>query len=179
MINKSKKGFTLIELLVVIAIIGLLSTLAVVALGSARAKGRDARRIADVKQYQTALEIFYADWGFYPSDNGVLGEDNNCLVANTATDAGFKETGTTGCEATTGWSQTYIKSIQSAPTPPTDSAYKYTYTGTTCLEGKCDSYKIEFAIESPMQGLTGGNVLKATPEGVEDTGTAVGGGGGE
>jgi len=170
MINKSKKGFTLIELLVVIAIIGLLSTLAVVALGSARAKGRDARRIADVKQYQTALEIFYADWGFYPSDDGVLGEDNICLVADSADDAGFKEAD----DCSGAWSQTYIKSIQSAPTPPTDAAYKYTYTGVTCTDGKCDSYKIEFAIESPMQGLMGGNVLKATPEGVEDTGEAVG-----
>ena len=55
----NKKGFTLIELLVVIAIIGLLSTLAVVALGSARLKARDAKRVSDLKQIQTALELYY------------------------------------------------------------------------------------------------------------------------
>jgi len=64
---KNKKGFTLIELLVVIAIIGLLSTLSVLALNSARARSRDAKRIADVKQIQTALEMYYNDNNNYPS----------------------------------------------------------------------------------------------------------------
>lgn len=58
-----KKGFTLIELLVVIAIIGLLSTLAVVSLGTARGKARDAKRISDVKAIQTAMEMFKSDSG--------------------------------------------------------------------------------------------------------------------
>ncbi len=57
----NKKGFTLIELLVVIAIIGLLSTMAVVSLNSARVKARDARRLADVKQLSTAIELAAAD----------------------------------------------------------------------------------------------------------------------
>src|SRR3989338_8736347 len=56
-----RKGFTLIELLVVIGIIALLSTLAVVALNNARAKARDGKRVADVKQMQTALELYYAN----------------------------------------------------------------------------------------------------------------------
>ena len=54
---RNKKGFTLIELLVVIAIIGLLSSLAMVNLNSARAKARDARRLSDIKQLSTILEI--------------------------------------------------------------------------------------------------------------------------
>jgi len=53
----NKKGFTLIELLVVIAIIGLLSTMAVVSLNSARVKARDARRLADVRQLSIAIEL--------------------------------------------------------------------------------------------------------------------------
>lgn len=67
MIKKDKKGFTLIELLVVIAIIGLLSTLAVVALGNARQKARDAKRIADLKSIMTALELYNTDVGSYPN----------------------------------------------------------------------------------------------------------------
>ena len=62
-----KKGFTLIELLVVIVIIGILATLATVALSSARMKARDARRVSDVKQIMTALEMYYNDKGGYPT----------------------------------------------------------------------------------------------------------------
>lgn len=64
---KNKKGFTLIELLVVIAIIGLLSTLAVVALTSARTKARDSKRVADMKQVQTAMELYYSANNGYPA----------------------------------------------------------------------------------------------------------------
>lgn len=56
---RESKGFTLIELLVVIAIIGILSSVVLASLNSARKKGRDARRIADVKQIQLALELYY------------------------------------------------------------------------------------------------------------------------
>ncbi len=62
-----KKAFTLIELLVVIAVIALLSTLSVVALSNARAKSRDARRLSDIKQIQTALEMYLDDAGIYPA----------------------------------------------------------------------------------------------------------------
>jgi prepilin-type N-terminal cleavage/methylation domain-containing protein len=62
-----KKAFTLIELLVVIAIIALLSTLSVVALNSARAKSRDARRLSDIKNTQTALEMYFDTAGEYPA----------------------------------------------------------------------------------------------------------------
>lgn len=55
------RGFTLIELLVVIAIIGILASIILASLNSARQKGRDARRIADLNQYQKALTLFYDD----------------------------------------------------------------------------------------------------------------------
>lgn len=64
-----QKGFTLIELLVVIAIIGLLSSVVLASLNLARAKARDVNRIANIKQMQTALELYFDDNGFYPSPN--------------------------------------------------------------------------------------------------------------
>ncbi|HEV8601650.1 MAG TPA: prepilin-type N-terminal cleavage/methylation domain-containing protein, partial [Patescibacteria group bacterium] len=48
--TKHSKGFTLIELLVVISIIGLLASVTLVSLNSARAKARDAKRVGDLKQ---------------------------------------------------------------------------------------------------------------------------------
>ncbi|HEY4487964.1 MAG TPA: type II secretion system protein, partial [Candidatus Paceibacterota bacterium] len=56
---EGKAGFTLIELLVVIAIIGILSSVVLASLNSARKKGRDAARLAAVKQLQLALELYY------------------------------------------------------------------------------------------------------------------------
>lgn len=67
MFNDSKRGFTLIELLVVIAIIGILSSVVLASLNSARKKGRDARRVADIKQLQLALELSYDANGSYPA----------------------------------------------------------------------------------------------------------------
>lgn len=56
---KGKLGFTLIELLVVISIIGFLATASMVVFNNVRMKARDARKIADFKQIQTALNLFY------------------------------------------------------------------------------------------------------------------------
>lgn len=60
------KGFTLVELLTVIAIIGILSTIVMTSLLTARKKGRDVKRIADIKQIQLALEQYYNDNLKYP-----------------------------------------------------------------------------------------------------------------
>jgi uncharacterized protein (TIGR02145 family)/prepilin-type N-terminal cleavage/methylation domain-containing protein len=65
-IINNTKAFTLIELLVVIAIIGILTALAVVSLQNSRRSARDAKRVADVKQIQIALELYYQDNNSYP-----------------------------------------------------------------------------------------------------------------
>ncbi len=61
-----QKGFTLIELLVVISIIGLLSSVVMASLNTARIKARDALRRSEMTQLQLALETYYVDNGSYP-----------------------------------------------------------------------------------------------------------------
>ena len=68
--RKKLRGFTLIELLVVVAIIGVLSSVVLASLNSARVKSRDARRISDFKQIQIAMELFYDQAGKYPQSGG-------------------------------------------------------------------------------------------------------------
>ena len=63
----AQAGFTLIELLVVIAIIGLLSGVVLASLGSAKTKGRDAKRLSDIKVLQLTLEMYYDAVGEYPN----------------------------------------------------------------------------------------------------------------
>lgn len=62
----TNKGFTLIELLVVIAIIGILSSVVLASLNTARGKGKDARIQTEVVQIRTALETEY-NGSNYPS----------------------------------------------------------------------------------------------------------------
>lgn len=138
----NKKGFTLIELLVVIAIIGLLSTMSVLALNSARARARDAKRIADIKQIQTALEMYYNDNNTYPA----------------------------AAVATTTALVPYLKTWPTAPLPAdgsscdtTNNTYKYTfYEGS----GGTATYALTFCL-----GSATGNVLAgprtATPAGIQ------------
>jgi prepilin-type N-terminal cleavage/methylation domain-containing protein len=90
-----RRGFTLIELLVVIAIIGILSSVVVASLNSARKKARDARRVDEVKQIQLALDLYYdANGGKYP-------------------------------QALTALAPTYIPVVPVPPAGASDTAYKY------------------------------------------------------
>ncbi len=140
----NKKGFTLIELLVVIAIIGLLSTLAVVALGSARVKARDSKRLSDLKQVQTALELYYTDQNAYPvaAQAVTLGVDQYGCISS----AGF---------AAAGCDNAYMGQI---PADPGSGTYSYTSAGT--------SYTISATLEGTVNGMTG--LIQLTPAGIAD-----------
>ncbi len=122
---KRKQGFTLIELLVVIAIIGILSTLAIVALGSARQKSRDAKRVADLNQISKALEMYFSDANSYPT----VVTPGQPLQSPSGT--------------------TYMPVVPTNPSPRTDNScpnsdYVYTYNGSgytllSCLGGPTGS----------------------------------------
>ncbi len=149
MINIYKRGFTLIELLVVIAIIGILSTLAVVSLNNARLKSRDAKRVADVKQIQTALELYFADNNAYPAGTALtLGSGAGQALSN----AGFTATADIGTTV-------YMGQVPANPTPG-GAAYVYNQTASGV------SYTIGFTLE----GATGGLALgahTASPAGIQ------------
>ncbi|MFA7653741.1 MAG: prepilin-type N-terminal cleavage/methylation domain-containing protein [Candidatus Magasanikbacteria bacterium] len=143
----NKKGFTLIELLVVIAIIGLLSTLAVVALGQARLKARDSKRLADLKQLQTALELYYTDNNAYPDGSGlVLGEADTAQCLDST---GFKDT----CAA-----DAYMGQV---PEDPNTAAYHYTYTAAS------SSYAVAATLEGATSGLDAGSIT-LSPAGIRN-----------
>lgn len=69
--NQKRTGFTLIELLIVIAVIGILASGVVVLIDppSIFARARDTQRKNDLKQIQTALQLYYQDNGRYPVSN--------------------------------------------------------------------------------------------------------------
>lgn len=60
-------GFTLIELLVVVAIIGLLASIVIVSLYHSRVKSRDTKRISDMTQMASALELYHNTYFGYPA----------------------------------------------------------------------------------------------------------------
>ena len=78
---RKQRGFTLVELLVVIAIIGILAGIVLASMSGARSKGRDAKRVADIKQLQLALQLYYDGNGKYPSGNGSVSSTLSTLTS--------------------------------------------------------------------------------------------------
>lgn len=72
----NKNGFTLIELLVVISIIGVLSGIILQSINSTRLKSDDARRISDLKEIASAINMYFNDNGTYPAS--INGSSNTC-----------------------------------------------------------------------------------------------------
>jgi len=148
--KSNKSAFTLIELLVVIAIIGLLASLSVISLSSARSKARDVKRAADVKQVSTALEMFFNDAGRYPTSTDFV---DGTLVFN----------GTT-----------YMSVVPLAPNPPdgacdsSTNAFSYTQT-----EGGA-SYTLSFCTGGNINQLAAGPKC-VTPGGIMNYDCSSGG----
>lgn len=65
-----RSGFTLIELIVTVTIISVLVAAGAVSYTSVTRRSRDAKRRSDVEQLRSALEMYRADFGYYPSTGG-------------------------------------------------------------------------------------------------------------
>ncbi|MEI7620081.1 MAG: type II secretion system protein [Candidatus Falkowbacteria bacterium] len=141
--KNKKQAFTLIELLVVIAIIGLLATLSVLALNNARAKSRDAKRVADVKQIQTALELYFNDKQLYPDTLSVPGS--------------ITSTSTTG-------TSTYMQVIPTSPTPNVSGVTGCGGTNYTYSIGSSGgaSYTLQYCLEGNVGAIPGRVLHTAT-----------------
>jgi prepilin-type N-terminal cleavage/methylation domain-containing protein len=95
--RRSSRAFTLIELLVVLAIIGVLSASAFASLTTARAKGRDSKRLQEIVQLQKAIELYFATYNQYPTGCGgatgaYRGHGSNFSDCNTDYIAGLTPT---------------------------------------------------------------------------------------
>ena len=140
--NNRKRGFTLIELLVVIAIIGLLASVVLLALNSARQKSRDAKRLADVRQIASALELYYDTNGGYPSTASFFGSGAGTI------------------------SPTYLGQLPTFPSPVdgcTTGTASYAYT----MGASNASYQVLFCLAAPTGGITPAGTHTLTQAGIQ------------
>ncbi len=124
----SKKGFTLIELLVVISIIGVLSSVVLASLNSARMKARDARRLSDMHQIQLALAMYYDNNNQYPSDAGYCFNNVNSVI--------------------TGPTKALAAYLPNVPNDPSPSLYTYCYVGGVAASVGGGTYGIRYTRET-------------------------------
>ena len=145
--DNNKPAFTLIELLVVIAIIGILATVSIISLSNARAKSRDAKRAGDMKQVQTALELFFNDNNRYPT----------ATEWNTGQIYSISSAGTS----------TYLQVIPSAPTPNDGSCTTNQNLISYSPTPDGSSYSISLCLGNTTGTLTSGPKC-LTPGGIID-----------
>lgn len=157
-----RKAFTLVELLIVVAIIGLIATIAGVGMSGARAKSRDNKRMADIRQVQKALEIGFSQGNGYPVVAGptTLGLATTDVLCGQGTVVAFvADASPANCDA----DKIYIGLVPANPTP-NGTAYSYrslTPAGAACTSGTCTNYCIQLSLETsvPNTGLSAGNVV--------------------
>jgi type II secretion system protein G len=145
---KKTKGFTLIELLVVIAIIGILATVVLVSLNSARSKSRDARRVSDLRQIALALEMYSSENGGYPAVSAIT----TCTGSGTTTTYGVM----TAALVTAGY-------LPSVPKDPSDgTTYFYAYGANSTTANGATDYALKALLENTTSDLLDNSIKTVT-----------------
>jgi len=169
--KKDNKGFTLIELLVVIAIIGILATVVTTNLSSARMKGRDAKRLSDIKELQKALDLYSDSCGGYPllGDSAYVDIGAGGLTAEKTDD---------GCPD----EMTFATYMVTLPVNPSPGGITYQYCSTpddlpvgsdSCSDVATEiirartSYQVTFQLEGTNGSVSGEQRYAATPSGFQ------------
>lgn len=164
--NKNRQsGFTLVELLVILAIISFLVAAVFLALSRSRQKSRDAKRVADIKQISSALDLFNSHCGAYPVEATAIPIDSTqklftssgscgALSGSSSVNGGIGPIGTV-----LGASNIVIVAqFVSAPLPPdgscTDalSSNQYTYTRASTTT----TYTLTFCLGAATGGFSAG-----------------------
>jgi prepilin-type N-terminal cleavage/methylation domain-containing protein len=147
---KSKLGFTLLELLVVISIIGLLASVVSVSLNSSRANARDVRRIADIRQMQLALELYFDSNNNYPGEAGWCDSSKGVTATNCS---GFVSNSWPSGGIIAVEQQGFMSKLPIDPINSADYYYGYepvcgqTQYGFTCAIGSCCAYRLGAVLE--------------------------------
>lgn len=164
--TKKQRGFTLIELLVVVAIIGLISSVVLSSLASAREKAADAKATQEMHQFQVAVQLFFNENGRYPYPGDL---NWHCLVSTGCLFAGSSISGPSGelaqvMEPENERRFTFIKkaealisgkigSLSLNPTANGGSTYKGPMY--KCFNTSCTQADIIITTKNTMSGLSG------------------------
>ncbi len=150
-------GFTLVEIMMVVAIVTLIFAVTLVGLTQMRAKSRNTKRVSDIRQFITAIDLFNTHCGSYPVSTSsiVLNESRSLYTGPTGCgnrDGSSSSNGGFGLVANA--SGTVISSkLRTAPTPAdgacsnTENSYTYIsnatgtdFTLTFCLGAATANY---------------------------------------
>ncbi len=162
-IYSSEHGFNLIELLVVISVIALIASAALLLINSSRTKSRDARRVSDVKQLSSALDLYYSNCNSYPIETDApLGTAGQYTTLYTGTGSVLGPCGAHNGSSTqnggfgTNTTGTVLIRTINPPPSPGDGSCTGTNDNTYLYNSSGSSYTLRFCLGNATSGYPAG-----------------------